>query len=104
MSFSRPLKGDIDYCVDCDVDAVNLVVPTSNLHIKDKLNIVDVISYNGSKLNDGKQDIVKLAKQTPYFNIINSIYGIGEFTTSIIIAELGDINRFNNIKRRKTCV
>ena len=29
---------------------------------------------------------------------INSIYGIGEFTTSIIIAELGDINRFNNIK------
>ena len=30
--------------------------------------------------------------------VINPIYGIGEFTTSIIIAELGDINRFNNIK------
>ena len=39
LSFSRPLKGDIDYCVDCDVDAVNLVVPTSDLHIKDKLNM-----------------------------------------------------------------
>ncbi|WP_458402716.1 (R)-citramalate synthase [Methanobrevibacter sp.] len=38
LSFSRPLKGDIDYCLECDVDAVNLVVPTSELHIHDKLN------------------------------------------------------------------
>ena len=48
-------------------------------------------------------DIIKykisfLAKKSKYFEPINSIYGIGEFTTSIIIAELGDINRFNNIK------
>ena len=26
---------DIDYCLECDVDAVNLVVPTSDLHIFD---------------------------------------------------------------------
>ena len=38
LSFSRPLTVDIDYCIDCDVDAVNLVVPTSDLHIQDKLN------------------------------------------------------------------
>ena len=38
LSFSRPLTGDIDYCIECDVDAVNLVVPTSDLHISDKLN------------------------------------------------------------------
>ncbi|WP_407422361.1 (R)-citramalate synthase [Methanobrevibacter sp.] len=37
LSFSRPLTVDIDYCLDCDVDAVNLVVPTSDLHIQDKL-------------------------------------------------------------------
>ena len=37
LSFSRPLTGDIDYCLDCDVDCVNLVVPTSELHISDKL-------------------------------------------------------------------
>ena len=48
-------------------------------------------------------DIIKykltfLAKKSKYFKPINSIYGIGEFTTSIIIAELGDINRFHNIK------
>ena len=33
------------------------------------------------------------------FNLINSIDGIGEFTTSLIIAELGDISRFDNIKQ-----
>ena len=37
LSFSRPLTVDIDYCLECDVDAVNLVVPTSDLHIYDKL-------------------------------------------------------------------
>ena len=45
-----------------------------------------------------KYKIIFLAKKSKYFKSINSIYGIGEFSTSIIIAELGDINRFNNIK------
>ena len=45
-----------------------------------------------------KYKIIFLAKKTKYFDSINSIFGVGEFTTSIIIAELGDINRFNNIK------
>ena len=49
---------------------------------------IDIIKYK----------ITFLAKKSKYFNPINSIFGIGEFTTSIIIAELGDINRFNNIK------
>lgn len=45
-----------------------------------------------------KYKLVFLAKKSKYFESINSIFGIGEFTTSIIIAELGDVNRFNNIK------
>ena len=45
-----------------------------------------------------KYKITSLAKESKYFNSINSIFGIGEFTSSIFIAELGDINRFNNIK------
>ena len=39
LSFSRPLNIDIDYCLDCNVDAVNLEVPTSDLLISDKLKI-----------------------------------------------------------------
>ena len=45
-----------------------------------------------------KYKLIFLAKKSKYFESINSIFGIGEFTASIIIAELGDINRFNNIK------
>ena len=49
---------------------------------------IDIIKYK----------ITFLAKKSKYFKPINSIYGIGEFTASTIIAELGDINRFHNIK------
>ena len=73
------------------------------------VNINDEIVSNLSQLarlvNEYQKaiDIIKYkitfsAKNSKYFEIINSIYGIGEFTTSLIIAELGDINRFNNIK------
>lgn len=55
--------------------------------------------YNYEKeIKDIKSKLINYGKQSKYFNPINSIFGIGEFTTSIIIAELGDINRFNNIK------
>ena len=74
-------------------------IDIDSCEVSNLINIVDIISYNDSKLNDVKQDIIKLAKQTPYFNIINSIYGIGETSTAQIIAELGDINRFENIKQ-----
>ena len=56
--------------------------------IKEFQKEIDIIKYK----------IITLAKKTKYFEPINSIFGIGEFTTAIIIAELGDINRFNNIK------
>ncbi|MGZ7108636.1 MAG: (R)-citramalate synthase [Methanobacterium sp.] len=36
-SFARAVKGDIDAALECDVDSVHLVVPTSDLHIKHKL-------------------------------------------------------------------
>jgi len=36
-SFARPVKGDIDAALECDVDSIHLVVPTSDLHIEHKL-------------------------------------------------------------------
>ena len=74
-------------------------IEVTSSEVKNLINIIDIIIYNSNKLNEVKQDIVNLAKQTPYFNIINSIYGIGETSTAQIIAELGDINRFENIKQ-----
>jgi D-citramalate synthase len=37
-SFARSVKVDIDMALECDVDSVHLVVPTSDLHIEEKLN------------------------------------------------------------------
>jgi D-citramalate synthase len=36
-SFARAVEGDIDAALECDVDSVHLVVPTSDLHIEHKL-------------------------------------------------------------------
>ena len=67
--------------------------------------IVTNLSQMARLINDYQKEIeiikyklITLGKKSKYFNPINSIFGIGEFTASIIIAELGDINRFNNIK------
>jgi D-citramalate synthase len=35
--FARGLRGDIDAALDCDVDSVHLVIPTSDIHLKHKL-------------------------------------------------------------------
>lgn len=60
--------------------------------------IVRLVNEYQEAIDIIKYKIIFLSKKSKYFEPINSIYGIGEFTTSIIIAELGDINRFNNIK------
>ena len=46
-----------------------------------------------------KNQMIKLAKQTKNFECINSLYGIGELSAALIIAELKDITRFNNVKQ-----
>ncbi len=44
---------------------------------------------------DIETKLIELAKTTPYFTIIRSIPGIGDNTCARLIAELGDISRFN---------
>lgn len=56
-----------------------------------------IIDYQ-KEINTIKFKLIDYGKKSKYFEKINSIFGLGEFTTSLIIAELGDINRFNNIK------
>ncbi len=89
---SKPIKIKETACssypsVDMDDELVSNLSQMARL-VNEYQNAIDIIKYK----------ITFLAKKSRYFEPINSIYGIGEFTTSIIIAELGDINRFNNIK------
>ena len=60
--------------------------------------IARLINTYQKEIETIKYKIIFLGRKTKYFESINSIFGIGEFTTSLIIAEIGDINRFKNIK------
>ena len=46
-----------------------------------------------------ESNLIALAKQTAFFDNIVSIFGIGDLSASLIIAELKDISRFSNIKQ-----
>ena len=60
---------------------------------------IDLLKNYSTNIELLKNKMIEKAKRSYMFNLINSIDGIGEFTTSLIIAELGDISRFDNIKQ-----
>ena len=75
--------------------------PSVNMNDESVSNLsqlAKLINNYQKEIESIKYKLIFLAKKSKYFESINSIFGIGEFTASIIIAELGDINRFNNIK------
>ena len=74
-------------------------IDINSCEVKNLINIIDIIIYNSNKLNEIKEDIINLAKQTKNFDNIASIFGIADLSASLIIAELKDITRFNNVKQ-----
>ena len=61
--------------------------------------LVEIILELTKQIDKIKATMIELAKQTKNFDNIVSIFGIGEWSTALIIAELKDITRFNNIKQ-----
>lgn len=61
--------------------------------------LIDIIIYNQNKIDLCKEKMITLAKQSSLFPIINSIFGIGELSASLILAELRDVTRFDNVKQ-----
>ena len=61
--------------------------------------LVEIILDITKQIDKIKITMIELAKQTKNFDPIVSIFGIGEWSTALIIAELKDITRFNNIKQ-----
>ena len=89
---SKPIK--IKYLAKESYPSVS-----KNDEIVSNLSSISKLIYNYEKeINELKIKLINYAKQSDYFNKINSIFGLGDLTTALIIAELGDINRFNNIK------
>jgi len=50
-------------------------------------------------LSDLRAQIIKQAELSPAFTLLRSIPGVGELTAATIIGEVGDISRFNTVKK-----
>ena len=61
--------------------------------------LVEIIIDLTKQINKIKVTMIELARQTKNFDNIFSIFGIGEWSAALIIAELKDITRFDNIKQ-----
>lgn len=76
--------------------------PGVNENSKDTNNLkqlVEIIIELTKQINSIRDEMIELAKQTKNFDSIISIFGIGDLSAAMIIAELKDITRFNNIKQ-----
>lgn len=76
--------------------------PGVNKNSKDVDNLkqlANIIINLTEQKDEVKNQMIELAKETKNFECINSLFGIGELSASLIIAELKDITRFNNIKQ-----
>jgi len=83
-------------------DIANNSYPGIDKEHADVRNLSDmacILQENIKTLNELKEKMIELAKQSPYFKIINSFYGIGEVLTAELLGELGDITRFDSHKQ-----
>ena len=67
--------------------------------VKNLSDMACILQENIKTINELKDKMIETAKQSPYFEIINSFYGIGEVLTAELLGELGDITRFDNHKQ-----
>lgn len=67
-----------------------------NSSLNDLSDMAAILQENIKTINELKEKMIKTAKESPYFDIINSFYGIGEVLTTELLGELGDITRFDN--------
>ncbi len=70
-----------------------------SMDVENLKQLAEIISELTKQKEKIKATMVELAKQTKNFENIISLFGIGELTATLIIAELKDITRFDNIKQ-----
>jgi len=77
-------------CPGCDKKSVDVDI---------LLGMINELEYYQDLCEKTLNRIINLAKNLPYFNILHSIPGIGENLAARLIAEIGDITRFENTKQ-----
>lgn len=66
------------------------------LQINNLIQVIELIKEHQKQINKLKESLITYMKDKPEFKIINSIPGFSDFTTALLLAEVGDIKRFNN--------
>jgi len=74
-------------------------VAEDSMDVENLKQLVEIILELTKQKEKLKSTMIELAKQIEYFESINSIYGIGEWSTALLLAELKDITRFHNVKQ-----
>ena len=67
-------------------------------NVKNLSYMAKIVQNNNNIINELREKMIETAKQSPYYKIINSFYGIGDTLTAEILGELGDITRFDSPK------
>lgn len=87
----------VDKMYDCALHAYSGCEP-SDMEVYQLSQVIEKLQRQMDICDKLLNELVTLAKLTPYFDSVNSIVGLGVNLSSRIIAEIGDIKRFENRK------
>ena len=74
-------------------------VPVSSLTVSCVVDTIHRLRTESVKIESIKERLIALAEHTPLYDLYLSIPGIGPITAALLVAELKDIRRFDNIKK-----
>lgn len=74
-------------------------VNVNSMDVENLKQLVEIVIELTKQRDSIRDKMIELAKLTKNFVPIVSIFGIGDLSAALIIAELKDISRFNNIKQ-----
>ena len=74
-------------------------VPVSSLTVSCVVDTIHRLRTESAEIESIKERLIALAKHTPLYDLYLSIPGVGPITAALLVAELKDIRRFDNIKK-----
>lgn len=74
-------------------------VSENSMDVENLKQLVEIIIELTKQSDSLRHNMIALAKQTKNFESIVSIFGIGDLSAALLIAELKDVTRFNNVKQ-----